>query len=246
MPWVDRSWLTHVALDELPLRLQVATEEVADEPAVDAVVGFARRQLGAVGHVAPHEPPAVRRAHDARPARVEPAHVRPDRTAQPARVVVEGRVILAGRVVERVQASLWHDGLGFDSVGREDERHAVAPAPHQLGRDDLGVRRRRLAPVAQELLEARDVLVEDAERAVGRVVDQRAAAGRRRSCRRTSSGSRSRAARRRSAPRAACPARWLQGSRRSRAARCRRGSRSARGSGRPGWAAPGRRGGSAR
>ena len=161
--------------------------------------GRGRVVLRAMGHVAPHEPSAVGLAHDPSAAQVHPPRVRADGAAQTLSVVVIAWCDRRrARSPNSSGLSSGSGGVGWAVSGRR-QRHAVAPAAHQLGRDELC--RASSRPGPGRPMRSSKAVTSCSGCGTHRTWRWRPvpAAGRRRSWRRTSSRSHSRAADRRPA-----------------------------------------------
>ena len=150
-------------LDELELAGQVRPDEGEHDAAIGAVVlqhAFGQRR--AVAGAAPDHAVQPHLADDRRVARVHPPGVRAERALEAARVVA----VQEGVVALRVGAQ-----LGVVALGGQRQRRAAAPAPDELGGQQLLLGRAGGA-LAQVLPEGRHPRVQLAEDHVGAVAAQ--------------------------------------------------------------------------
>ena len=158
-----------LAQHELILVLDMGVDEVAEEPPLDSVVRLRRVVGRAVRHAAANEPVVVvaaaglSLAGDGLASRIDPADVRPDRTAQTLRITRPVRI----HILEVVQLLRRDSTRGAVGVRGERKRNAVAPPSAHLGGEQL-----RIDPLLvrlQEILEADHIgpdHLEDGETAI--------------------------------------------------------------------------------
>ena len=129
-------------------RMRLAQMTKAAMPRSTPSSGSAFRQRRPVGRPSSDHPPTVHVVP--RVARIYPANVRAKRHGVAVRVhVLVGEVVVALKIGPERRVVL---------LGREYERRAAAPAPHQLRRDEFLLLVR--VPCAQEVTELADVLLE--------------------------------------------------------------------------------------
>ena len=138
-------------LRELELADKARADDEGGDPAFDPVVGCAFRQWRPVWRPSPDHPAPVHVVRGV--ARIYPANVRAERD----RIAMRIRLLI-GEVVVALHVGAERRIVFF---GREHERRPAAPAPHQLGRDQL-LLLRSIAVLPEKLAKLSHVLFEPA------------------------------------------------------------------------------------
>ena len=126
---------------ELVLVLDARVDEIAKQPALDAVVGLRRIVDRPVRQAATDQPMSIvaatglTLARDRLASRIDAAHVRADRTAQTLGIARAVRV----HVFEVVQLLGWNSARGAVGVRRQCKRNAIAPSTADLGGEQFGI-----------------------------------------------------------------------------------------------------------